>query len=83
MDPSAESYGSFSPYHFAGNNPVNNPELNGAKYMYDGTWVNYRGATSFGGMGGSEAAGGGAANGSYSYYGAGGYMIIGTIKYKF
>jgi RHS repeat-associated protein len=34
VDPSAESYIGQSPYHFAGNSPVNNIELNGADY-YD------------------------------------------------
>jgi RHS repeat-associated protein len=33
VDPSAESYGSFSPYHFAGNNPINNMETNGAVWQ--------------------------------------------------
>jgi RHS repeat-associated protein len=32
VDPSAEWYATQSPYHFAGNNPVNNYEVNGADY---------------------------------------------------
>jgi hypothetical protein len=28
----AEMYGTQSPYHFAGNNPINNMETNGAYY---------------------------------------------------
>jgi RHS repeat-associated protein len=30
VDPMAEMYGTQSPYHFAGNNPINNAEVNGA-----------------------------------------------------
>jgi RHS repeat-associated protein len=30
VDPMAEAYGTQSPYHFAGNNPINNMETNGA-----------------------------------------------------
>jgi RHS repeat-associated protein len=32
VDPMAEMYGTQSPYHFAGNNPINNYEANGAYY---------------------------------------------------
>jgi RHS repeat-associated protein len=33
VDPMAEAYGTQSPYHFAGNNPVNNLEINGAVWQ--------------------------------------------------
>jgi RHS repeat-associated protein len=39
VDPMAEMYGLQSPYHFAGNNPINNMETNGATYyMIPGLW---------------------------------------------
>jgi hypothetical protein len=44
-----EWYATQSPYHFAGNNPISNLEINGAYYDNDGNWVFERGPTSFGG----------------------------------
>jgi RHS repeat-associated protein len=39
VDPMAEMYGTQSPYHFAGDNPINNMETNGATYyMIPGLW---------------------------------------------
>ena len=62
VDAMAEAYMSHSPYHFAGNNPISNREINGMEYLLDpdygagegdvsigggAQWVNYRGPTSF------------------------------------
>jgi RHS repeat-associated protein len=33
VDPMAEAYGTQSPYHFAGNNPINNGKVNGAVWQ--------------------------------------------------
>ena len=61
----AEQYLSSSPYHFAGNNPISNLELNGHEYLYDGTFRHFRGPTSFYGDNSENYAIGGGGNHHY------------------
>ncbi|MBN2757570.1 MAG: hypothetical protein JXR51_10370 [Bacteroidales bacterium] len=59
-DPLAENYSTQSPYHFAGNNPINNFEINGAEDMISpGDWQNGINNTAFieGLMEGNEGGG--------------------------